>query len=152
VCPGVAAAVASPPFYSVDTAPGTVLENLHLVGGRMPLQVFTIVCESSRLVGFDVVQGIGQRHVPIRVVVTVALAIRGDMDELRPSPRFGKPAQETLRKSLAVAQNALKSHSPGDGTVIEEQGNAPIRWEPKCVSHGRINLFPAHILPFSGAH
>ena len=85
----------------MSAAPGTVLNDFHLVGGRVLLHVFRIVGEVSLLAVLDVVQGACQCHVPITMMVTIRLPVCCYVDELGLFPVW-KNANQPLSKAFAV--------------------------------------------------
>ena len=94
------------------------------------------------------VQGIGQRHFAVRVMVAVGLAIGSDVHQLGPGAGLlGKGPQQPLRKLFAVIQQALKGHGPRNGSVVEEEIDGSPRGQSQTVNHGGINELVADVLP-----
>src|SRR5579875_4189620 len=82
--PARAPAVGAPAVDPVRAAPGGVLDDLNLVPGGDLLTVLGVVGEPGGAGRLDEVEGVGERHVAVPVVVTVGLPVGGDVDELRP--------------------------------------------------------------------
>jgi hypothetical protein len=143
----VAAAVAPPAVDAVDAAPGGAFEDLGLVSGLVSLEVLTVDGEVSRLVPLDGVDGGCQGHVSIPVVVTVALSIGGDVNELRPVARTGERPGEAIGKALAVGEQSLEGHASRDRPIIEEDDDRAARGELHQVGHRRIDPGAAHVPP-----
>ena len=79
----VAAAVGAPALHPVHTAPRGVVHDLALILGRKLLQKTAVVGQLHRLVCFQQAQRIGQRHLPVLVVVAIGFAVGGHVDQLR---------------------------------------------------------------------
>ncbi len=54
-------------------------------------QVFAIVGNPGKLVAFQIIEGIGQRHVAVRMMMAVGFAIGGNVHDLRPVALGLKP-------------------------------------------------------------
>ena len=68
----------------------------------MFFQELPVIGKEGQILGFDEVQGIGQPHIPVSLVVAVGFPVRGDMDELRVVSGIGKSARQTPGEVLAV--------------------------------------------------
>ena len=79
----VAAAIGAPPLNAMHAAPGGVFDDLSLVLGRELLQEIAVVGQLDGGVFFQQAQCVGQRHLPVFVVVAVRLAVRGHVHQLR---------------------------------------------------------------------
>ena len=64
VHPAVASAVAAPPLHPMAAAPGGVLENLHLLSWGVLFQELSVVRETGQLLLLQVLQRVGQGHIP----------------------------------------------------------------------------------------
>ena len=80
----IAAAITSPSFDAMDTAPGGVFIYLHLHRWWIIFKVFSIIREFCQAIGFDMVQGVGQGHVSEFVVMPIRLAVSGYREDLGP--------------------------------------------------------------------
>ena len=103
MCAGITPAIRFPAFHAVRAAPGSIFEDFNPVIWRMQLQELPVIGQLRAAAVFDTMQGVGQRHIAIMMMVTVTLAVRCDMRELRPGALVGKAAQQAIRKSFAVA-------------------------------------------------
>ena len=54
-------------------------------------------------------------------MVTVCLAIGGDVAKLRPVALIGECVEETVRELFAIIQQAFESHRPGNRAVVKEE-------------------------------
>src|SRR5260221_1572875 len=93
---GVAAAVALPAADAVAAAPRRSLDDLDFVPCRVRGEERRVVGDAGELPLVDVVDGVGEGHVAVAVVVAVRLAVRGDVDELRTLAAVGEGAEETV--------------------------------------------------------
>ena|SRR5947209_4301433 len=122
--PGIAAAIASPALHAMRTAPGGVLNDLHLMGRWKLFQELTIICEPRVHLRLDGMQCEDQRHIAVAVVMSVSFAVSGNVHELRPVPGIREPAFQAGGELLTTVQQLLESHRLGDRAVIEEEVNA----------------------------
>lgn len=76
----VAAAVGHPPADPVGAAPGAFFVNPDFGGGWVRFEVFRVVGESGEVIGFNVLECVGQSHFAVASVVAVGFAVGGDMD------------------------------------------------------------------------
>jgi len=75
----------------------------------MAIEVGGIVDEFHRGIGLDEGQAIGQGHFPVGMVVPVGLAVRGDMDDLRPITAIAREGgHEPLPECLALGQHVAE--------------------------------------------
>ena len=121
-------------------APGAVLDDLSLVLWGMLLQVLAIVCKPGNSLLLDVLERISQSHVAVRVVVSVALTVGGDVHELRPIAGIGKSSCQTVRELLAAVQQPFESYGLGDWSVIKKDGDAAPIPQTNKVGPCRIDL------------
>src|SRR5262249_15476935 len=121
---GIAATVLTPAPHAMRAAPGTVLDNLCLVLRRMLLEVLSVIRETGYAFLLDVLQCISERHVSVSMVMSVALAVGGDVHELRPVAGVGKASCQTIRELLAAVEELLEGDSLRKGSVVEENGDA----------------------------
>src|SRR5580700_4942015 len=121
---GVAATVGVPAANAVGAAPCGVLEDLNFVSRRIDGEVFAIVSEAGELVGFNVMQRVGERHLTFVMMMAVGFSVGGDVHELRPAAVLGEATDEAAGKAFAVREQPFKSDGPGDGAVVEKQVDA----------------------------
>ena len=114
----VAAAVGAPAFDAVRAAPGGVLDDLSLPLRRKFLQELAVVGEAGVAVDLNPVHGVGERHLAVLVVVAVALAVGGDVGELRAGgglavARGSRPAgaRRRLRRCSAGLQRRWRGRA-----------------------------------------
>src|ERR1039457_2013568 len=77
----VTVAVGVPAANAVGTTPSRVLDDLDFVSGRIDGEVFGVIRELGQLVGFDVMQRIGERHLALEMMMAVRLAIGRNVHE-----------------------------------------------------------------------
>src|SRR5436305_5373401 len=117
---GVATAVGAPPFHAMDAAPRGVLDDLDFVGRRKFLQKLTIVRQFLRVLRFDPVESIRKGHFAVAMMMSIGLAVGGNVNKLGPVAGIGKAAFQAIGKLLAAIQQLLKSHGLGDWTIVEK--------------------------------
>jgi len=147
IAPGAAAAVGAPPLDPMDTAPRRIFQHPRLPGRRVPLQVLRVVRETDVRGVLDDLERVGEGHLPVPMVVSVGLAIGGDVVQgtrsSNPSTGVDKPSSQ----SVSVAQEPLEGHGPGEPPVIEEGGDATPRRKRDPVDTGRIHPLPPYVDP-----
>ena len=100
-------------------------QDLHLLGGRVPLQVLAVVGEPRQALLLDVSKRVGQRHLAVAVVVAVGLAVGRDVDELGPVAGCRRrPRPRRSARYSPSSQEPLEGHRPGDRAVVEEECDA----------------------------
>ena len=144
---GVAAAIRSPAFESVRTTPGGVLENFDPVIRRVHLQELAVVRELGELARVDAPQSEGERHLAVMVMMTVAFTVRCDMGKLRADAIVGESAQQPVRESFAVVEQALECHALRDGSVVEEQRNRLFRRQAQLVRAAWVDAVAGNVFP-----
>ena len=72
-------------------------------------------------------QGVGQRHVAVAMMMAVGFAVGGDMDELIPVAAVVNALSEPVREAFAAGQQLLEGDRLRDGRVVEEQGDRAAR-------------------------
>ena len=137
----VAAAVAPPSLDAVAAAPGRVLEDLHLVDGRVLLQVFPVDRQPDLPALLQPEERVGQGHVPEPVVMPVGLAVGGDMDKLGASRRAGEALHQPVGQGFAALEEPPEGHVVGDRTVVEKERDLPARGKPAQI--GPLGVEPA---------
>ena len=131
----------------MGTTPGAVADNLGLVDRRVLLQVFSIVREAGDLSGFDIVQSERQGHIAVSPVMPVSLAIRGDVNQLRPGARIGKCSDEPVCETLTIRQKILKGNGTRDRTVIKKNIHGLSGGDSNGIGHRRINSASVNLTP-----
>ncbi len=141
VAAGVATAIAAPAFDAVDTAPGSALEDFHSVDGRMLFQVFPEIRELGRLIRFDVVERVSQRHLAETVVMSVGFAVGRDVNEFGPGTQIlSESGHDAFGERFSIAEKVFESDSTRDGAVVEKQIDLAARgqsqqrraWRDRC--------------------
>src|SRR5207302_8168455 len=94
---------------------------------------------------------ISQGHVTITMVMTICLAIGGNMHELRPLARVRKSALEARGKLLSAVQQLLKRYCLGDGAIVKEKIDLAPGWKLLQISASGINAASAYIFPGAAA-
>src|SRR5690242_3784803 len=111
----------------------------------MLLEILAIVRQASNPLLLDVLQSICERHVAMSVVMSVTLAIGGDMHELRPIARVGETSCQTIRELLSAVQQLLKCDRLRNRSVVEEDCDAAPIAQAHKVRPARVNLGSACI-------
>ena len=149
---GVAAAVGVPAAHAVRAAPGGVLEDLDFVGRRIDGEILAVVGEPGELVGLDVMQRVGQRHLALEMMMAVGLAVSGDVHELRPAAVLGEAADQPVGETFAIGEQAFEGDGAGDGSVVEKQVDAAARRQIADVGTGGVDLAALDVLELDGAN
>src|SRR5215510_8417788 len=144
---GIAAAITPPTIDAMETAPRSLLDDLHLMRRWMPFEIFSVVGEPRELLGFDGVQSVGERHVAEAMMMAVAFAIGGDMDELWPPTVLVESADEPIDQVFAARQQAFESDAAGNGAVVEKQRDGPAGGQTLLIGLRWIYLSAAYIAP-----
>ncbi len=128
-----AAAVGTPALDAMGAAPGGVFDDPGFEAGRVLLEEFAVVGGAdaggaAAVVFVLVLKGVehpGEGHFAVFVVVTVAFAVGGDVDELGAALALGlESAKEALGEGFAAVEQAFECDSAGAGAVVEEDGDA----------------------------
>ena len=86
----------------MGATPRAVLDYLDLVFRRMLLEVLPVVRQSGYALVLDILEGISQCHVAVRMMVSIALAVGGNVHELGPIASIGKSTCQPMRELLAA--------------------------------------------------
>ncbi len=78
--------------------------DLNLVARRMLFQEFTVVRQASQLLRLDLAEAIGESHISVRVMVTIRLAVNGNVNELRPGARVRKASQKAVGEVFSLSK------------------------------------------------
>src|SRR5262249_39794964 len=115
---GIASAMTVPPFDALRTAPGAAFPNFGLHHRRMLRKVLAVVGEPGKIVVPDVMESIGERHLPFFVVMAVRFTVRGDVYDLGPgSALFRKRRNQTCCKVVASVEQVFESDALGNRTI-----------------------------------
>src|SRR5947209_10890558 len=117
----IAPAVGTPALHSMNTTPGTVLDNLDRVFRRMPFQELAIVGKLREPGLLDVMQSVAQCHLAKMMMMPIALTIGCDVHQLRAFARIGKSTEQSLGNTFAIVQQTLEGHGLRNRTIIEKQ-------------------------------
>ena len=117
---GVASAVAFPSAEVVTATPRCLLDDFYVMRRWILGQELRVVRGAHQLPLVEIVERVGQGHVPMRVMVSVRLAVGGDVDELGAAARIAECAEETMSQVLAAGQEILERHGPCDRAVVEK--------------------------------
>ena len=111
------AAVASPAFDSVCTAPTRGFSNLTDSNGRVFCKPARHGGEFDVFIVFELFHGVGKRHFPESVVVAVALPISGQDDKAG----FLSGLNQPIRKISAVMEPASKCYAVREVSGVGDQ-------------------------------
>ena len=64
--------------------------NQNLVGSGRMIEKLSVIGDLGKLAGLNVVERVGKRHFAIGMVMTVGLAVGGDVHQLVAGTRIGK--------------------------------------------------------------
>src|SRR6185437_760878 len=131
--------------YAMKAAPGAVLDDLGLVRWRELREELGVI-RKLRIAFFNQLQGIGQRHLAVAMMVSIALAVGCDVDKLR-SLSFVEATEEALGKGFAAVQQAVEGDGPRDGSVVKEDGDGMTRAGLDQVRLGRVHACVLRLLP-----
>ena len=102
-------------------------------------QIFTIIRQARQFIFFDVLQRIRQRHISMRMVMTIGLAIRRHMHEL-PRVALGiEAAEERPGKILSTEKESLKCDRTRNRPVVIKQSDLAPRRQAAGIRPPRIN-------------
>jgi hypothetical protein len=119
---GIASAITLPPLNPMSTTPGGVFRDFNLARGRVLFQIFPVIGDLCQAIGFNVMKGKSQCHVPEAMVVSVGLSISGNVDKLRPGTFFREGVGKTMGKIVTALEEILKGNPPGDRAIVEKEG------------------------------
>src|ERR1700722_12911063 len=94
-------------------------------------------------------EGVGESHFAIMVMMAVTLSVCRDVNELRPGPLVRKTTQQAVGESLAIVQKPLEGNPLGNRPVIKKDVDRPARRQLDGVCAARVDAIPAHINPFT---
>ena len=121
----VASAVGAPAFDAVDAGPGGIFGDFGLPLGWKFAEEFAVVGEFGEFFFFDPVHRVGEGHLAVFVVVAIAFAVGGDVDELGGCGGVGGEAlDEAGGEDFAGVEEALEGDGTGGGAVVEEDRDA----------------------------
>jgi hypothetical protein len=88
---------------------------------------------------FERVEHPGERHLTVAVVVAVAFAVGGDMDDLRVGAVGLESAEEALGEAFAAVQEAFEGNGAGARSIVEEDGDGATLVEAHEIRPGRVD-------------
>ena len=91
---------------------------------RIHFQELAVIGKAHGRISFNPVQGIGQRHIAMAMMVTIGLAISGNVHQLRPVATVREAALQPVRKFLSAVQELFKGDGAGNRPVIKEEGDS----------------------------
>ncbi len=148
-----AAAVVLPTGNPVRATPGSsfpvfTLDQPHFLMRRMLLEKFGVIDDAISVSRDLDIGKIGEHAVAIRLVMTVSLSIRRDMDELRPFMVHDR-ALKTLHKMLRVEKEIVETYRFGDRPVIKKDVDRKRRvvLEKIAIGFPGVDMPAAHVLP-----
>src|SRR5436305_3966513 len=106
----------------------------------MLLQELAVIRQLRRIVLLNFFQRIRQRHFPEPMVMTIALAVRGNMNQLIELPSSREPAHQPVGKTLAITEQPFESYRLRDRSIIEKQRKAFFRWQFGKIRMSGIDL------------
>src|SRR5690606_1427783 len=95
---GIAAAVASPPFHAVITAPGCVFNDLDFKFRWIPFQVLAIDRQVGSGIVFYLMEAVRKAHFSKMMMMAVCFAVCSDMNNFRIFVLLVNLFKEPLRK------------------------------------------------------
>src|ERR1700677_3020082 len=147
----VAAAVGAPTLDAVRAAPGGIFGNFSLPFGGKHFEELAVVRELGGTSFSNPVHGVGEGHFAVFVMMTVALAVSGDVRDLcgfRIAGRGGMEAgEETLAEVFAAVEQALKGDGAGVGAIVEEDGDAATLVEAHEIGMSRVDVGVGGLTP-----
>ncbi len=87
----------------------------------MFFEILTIVRDPGIVLGFDMVEAVGESHVAKSLMMTVGLAIGSDVNDLRPVPAVIECGEQSLCKTFSAVQQSPKGNILGDRAIMEEE-------------------------------
>src|SRR5690606_23033595 len=142
---------ASPPLDAVDAAPRGVLDDLGFPRGRMLREEAGIVGELHTLLLSQRLEGVGERHLPVHVMMPERFPVGRDVDD----PWFIGTGWERMLQAfgqaLTVAGELLERDVPRDRPVVEEDGQGTLRREAHQVRARWIDIASGHVEPFASS-
>src|SRR5207237_9636481 len=88
----VAAAVELPAADSVTAAPRRPLDDLYFVARRILRKELSVIRQPRQTLLIDVIERVRQSHVAVSMMMTIRLAVGGDVHQLRVCAQLGKCA------------------------------------------------------------
>jgi hypothetical protein len=117
---GVAAAVVAPAPDSMGATPRRCLKDLDFIAGREVLKELAIVGEGDAVGVLNVAKAAAERHLAELVVVTVAFAVGGNMNQLGAVAVWYKTGHQAIRKGVSVKEQTLKCYRMTDRSIVKE--------------------------------
>ena len=97
----------------MNAAPRTVLKNFHFVRRWLICQVFAIISQFRKAIGFNVVERVRERHVTAAMVMPIAFRhpLRCGRGEETTGPR-GTSYSQPVGERLSTVEQSFKCHEP----------------------------------------
>src|SRR5271157_6215797 len=115
---------------------------------RVVGKVFTVVGDSCQLVAFNVVERIGEGHVAVNMMMTIGLAVGGDVNQLRPRAVVMEAAEQAVGKVLSVAEQFFERDGVRDAAVVKKQTEAAAGRKVAGVGARGIDASALEVKPF----
>src|SRR5256886_7293193 len=149
---GITSAVTVPPLDAMRAAPRGPFPDFGFLSRRVLLEVFGVIGQLCDVVGFDVMQGIGKRHLATLMMMSVCFTIGCDVDDLRPRPAVGKRRCQTARQILASFEQAFERNRLRNRPVVKEHRDAFARGGTDSVRCRRGHASATGIAPGAAPH
>jgi len=96
-------------------------------------EVFTVIADTCQLVALNVVERIGEGHVAVGIMMTIGLAVGGDVNQLCPRAVVIEAAEQAVGKVLSVGEQFFERDRLRDGTVVKKQTDAAAGRKVACI-------------------
>jgi hypothetical protein len=88
----------------VGATPRGILKDLYLVGGGAVLKILCIVSQAGKVLRFDVVEGVGQSHFTMPMMVSVGFTVGSDVDKFVPVSLLAEDTEKSICKILSLSE------------------------------------------------
>src|SRR4051794_8958995 len=105
----------------MNAAPRAIFDDFREIFGGILFQKLSVIRELGGIVFLNFFESVGERHFAEVMVVTIALAVCSNVDQLRKRTAFGEATHEPIGKTFTVAQQALECNSLGNWPIVEKQ-------------------------------
>ncbi len=124
--------------------------NLRLIHGRKFFQKLSVVREPHIGVGCDPFQRIGQRHIAMAMMMSVAFAVGCDVNELPRLAILTVRVQQSLCQASTIVQQPFKGHSARNRPIVEKYGNTASFRRAYKIRTCRIHTGVRRLMPGGG--
>ena len=107
----MAPTVTAPAFDAVGATPRALLDDGHFVGGRAERQKFAVHGDARLAALLNVVQGVGQRHFAVTMMMPVRFAVGRNMGQAGTITVRRECAEQGVGERFAVVEEPLESDS-----------------------------------------